>query len=119
MIIIIIIIIIRKKKIVYEFGKRWRYCTEKQIKEDDGKQIYINLKEELLNNNINTITFEQYLLLQEKAHEHKNTIFYKKASWISNIAEGSLLTTSHLMAIMIYCNFMVVFEFFVFFYIFI
>jgi len=68
------------------------------------------LKDELLNDKIHRITNEVFDTLIKKAEQQRITRYvkhFKGYGPCAEIKEGSLLSVSHIISIMIYCNFTV------------
>eukprot|EP01083_Nonionella_stella_P005185 15036_1 len=120
------------KELKYKTGMRyyyWDYFKDnisiidptRQIKNDANASVMIgevyvppkfaNLKAEVINNEICTISSSEWNVIIAKAHVHKETNHYKamacNASYFKqyyDISEGTPISVQHIAAMMLYCN---------------
>eukprot|EP01084_Bolivina_argentea_P110610 197449_1 len=91
----------KKTDELYNFGTEFVYGDDDYIVSKSNytpiHKKYSSLKEELMNNNIATITNEQFNAEYEKAMAHFNS-YYRKQTYAN-------MATQQLFVLMIYCNF--------------
>eukprot|EP01084_Bolivina_argentea_P137726 242555_1 len=101
-----------ENRLTYDFGIKYYYHSEFQDEEFYVTQKDASFKEEMLNNSAQPINYVQWNDLCERATDLKNTehakLFFSNGYKIEKyyeINQGSPITGSHVISMLIYCNF--------------